>query len=170
MSKTTIPGQVVYLCGAMSGLPFEEARIWRDKATTFLQRLRDPRTKEPLYHILNPLRGHVDLRGQILTSVYTEASAEKIDIRRDRYDVMRSNIVLANLADSEKINRVSIGSVFEIAWAADLEKFLIVVMTPSNPHWHSFVKDAASIVLSDLDSALNYMRDTLNIGELEDVK
>lgn len=170
MPKSTIPGQVVYLCGAMSGLLFEQARIWRDKATKFLYSLRDPRTKEPLYHILNPLRGHVDLRGHLLTPTYNDVTAEKKDIRRDRYDVIRSNIVLANLTDSEKINRVSIGSVFEISWAAELEKFLIVIMTESNPHWHSFVRDAASIILPDLDEALLYMKNTLNIGEMEDVR
>jgi hypothetical protein len=156
----------------MSGLPFEECRKWRDVATTFLQRLRDPRTKEPLYHILNPLRGHQDYKGKTFDpgGAFDDDSAAKVDIRRDRYDVLRSDIILSNLTDAEKINRVSIGTVFEIDWAFEHDKFNIIIMKKSNPHWHSFVRDAASILLPDLDEALEYMKSTLNIGELEDVK
>ena len=172
MPRSNLPGQVVYLAGPMSGLPFEECRKWRDKSTEFLQRLRDPRTKEPLYHILNPLRGHQEYKGKVFEPAggFDDDSAAKVDIRRDRYDVLRSHIILANLTDAEIIQKVSIGTVFEIDWAWEYDKFVIVIMKKGNPHWHSFVRDAASIILPELDDALGYMKNTLNIGELEDIK
>lgn len=166
----SLPGQVVYLAGPMSGLPFDKARQWRDEATEFLQRLRDPRTKEPLYHILNPLRGHMDYKGKVFEPAggFDDDSAAKVDIRRDRYDVLRSHIILANLTDAVEISKVSVGTVFEIDWAWEHGKFVIVIMSRGNPHWHSFIRDAASIILPDLKQALSYMADVLNISELED--
>jgi hypothetical protein len=165
---SALPRQIVYLAGPMSGLPFEECRKWRDKATRSLQRLRDARTKEPLYHVLNPLRGHDELVGQECTANYDDASAEKEDIRRDRYDVSRSDIVLADLTDAMIIGKSSIGTICELDQAHMEGKFIILVMTPENPHWHSFLKDLAGVIKPDLDSALAYMRNVLNVSVVED--
>jgi hypothetical protein len=166
----SLPGQVVYLAGPMSGLPFEVCRAWRDTATAVLQSLRDPRTKEPLYHVLNPLRGHETFVGKVFSAEggFDDDSAAKVDIRRDRYDVLRSHIVLANLEDAERIGKVSIGTLYEIVWAHEAEKFIIVVMGKSNPHCHSFVRDSASLLVPDLDTALRYMSSVLNVSEIGD--
>lgn len=166
--KTALPGQLVYLAGPMSGLAFEECRKWRDKATKYLSRLRDARTKEPLYHILNPLRGHTDLVE--CTPCYDDISAERADIRRDRYDISRSDIILADFTDTMRLEppRVSIGTVCELDQAHLAGKFIIVVMTEKNPHWHSFIKDMSAIVLPTLDEALTYMRCVLNVALVEE--
>lgn len=166
----SLPGQVVYLAGPMSGLPFDVCRAWRDTATTALQALRDPRTKEPLYHVLNPLRGHETFAGKVFSASggFDDDSAAKVDIRRDRYDVLRAHIILANLEDAEKIGKVSIGTLYEIVWANEAEKFIIVVMGRANPHWHSFVRDSASLIVPDLSTALDYMSSTLNVSEIGD--
>lgn len=203
-NRIALPGQLVYLAGPMSGLPFEECRKWRDKATSYLNRLRDPRTKEPMYHILNPLRGHVELLGADCTPCYDDVSAERADIRRDRYDVTRADIILADLTDAmrisdiildrlyDKVNeqhpngdnrevrdalkaflasevkpmlpRSSIGTVCELDQAAMEGKFIILVMTNDNPHWHSFIKDMAAVIFPTLDEALKYMRSVLNVA------
>ncbi len=109
--RSALPGQIVYLAGPMSGLPFAECRKWRDKAHKFLTGLRDARTGDPLYHVLNPLRGHSELVGATClpcptaqdTAHFDDVSAERADIRRDRYDVSRSDIVLANLTDTMRL-------------------------------------------------------------------
>jgi len=203
-NRIALPGQLVYLAGPMSGLPFEECRKWRDKATKYLNRLVDPRTKEHMYHILNPLRGHVELLGAECTPCYGDASAERADIRRDRYDVDRSDIVLADLTDATRIAdiilerlydevnakypdpedrpvrdavkaflasnvksflpRSSIGTVCELDQAHMEGKFIILVMTEDNPHWHSFIKDMAAVIFPTLDEALKYMRYVLNVA------
>lgn len=164
-----LPQQVVYLAGPMSGLKFEQAQAWRKKATDFLHGLKDPRTKQHLYHVLNPLRGHrpQETVAKPFQMEYDGSSAEHEDIRRDRYDVMRSHIVLADLTDALAIRRVSIGTVFELCWAWEYEKFLIIVMTKENPHYHTFIKDAASVVRPTLDEALAYMAGTLNVSEVQ---
>lgn len=167
--SSALPSQVVYLAGPMSGLPFDECRKWRDRATKYLSRLRDARTKAPLYHVLNPLRGHAeDLRGKECTPCYDDVSAEKEDIRRDRYDVARADILLADLTDAEKVGRASIGTVCELDQAHVQGKFIIVVMTDKNPHWHAFIKDLAGVIFPTLDDALKYMRRILNVAALEE--
>lgn len=126
--KAALPGQLVYLAGPMSGLPFEECRKWRDKACAFLNELRDSRSGEHLYHVLNPLRGHVGIVD--CTPCYDDASAERADIRRDRYDVSRADIVLADFTDTMKLEqpRASIGTVCELDQAHNAGKFIIIVM------------------------------------------
>ena len=176
--RSALPGQIVYLAGPMSGLPFAECRKWRDKAHKFLSGLRDARTGAPLYHVLNPLRGHVELVGEVCvpcptaqdTIHYDDVSAERADIRRDRYDVSRSDIVLADLTDTMKLEipRASIGTVCELDQAHLERKFIIVVMDESNPHWHSFIKDMAAVIFPTLAEALTYMERVLNVSALEE--
>jgi hypothetical protein len=203
-NRIALPGQLVYLAGPMSGLPFEECRKWRDKATRYLNKLVDPRTGEHMYHVLNPLRGHVELIGGDCTPCYDDVSAERADIRRDRYDVNRGDIILADLTDAKRIAdiildrlfeqvnaqypngenreirdalkaflasevkpllpRSSIGTVCELDQAHLEGKFIILVMTQDNPHWHSFIKDMAAVIFPTLDEALKYMRHVLNVA------
>lgn len=166
--RIALPGQLVYLGGPMSGLPFDECRKWRDKACKFLSKLRDARSGDYLYHVLNPLRGHVNLVD--CTPCYDDASAERADIRRDRYDVARSDIVLADLSDTMKLEipRASVGTICELDQAHLQGKFIIVVMTEDNPHWHSFIKDMAAVVFPTLDGALQYMKLVLNVAMIEE--
>lgn len=164
----SLPRQVVYLAGPMSGLPFEECRKWRDKATRYLSRLKDTRTREHLYHVLNPLRGHKELEGKECQPCYDDTSAEREDIRRDRYDVARCDIVLADMTDSEITGRPSIGTICELDQAHIQGKFIIVVMKPGNVHWHAFIKDLAGVIPSSLDAALQYMKNVLNVAYLEE--
>ena len=166
---SSLTQQVVYLAGPMSGLKFEDAQAWRSEATESLHKLKDPRTKKPLYHVLNPLRGHADFRGKMFTPTggFDDDSAAKVDIRRDRYDVLRCDIVYANLLGATKTGKVSIGTVFELVWGVESDKFILVIMEgKQNPHWHSFVRDAASIMVPTQADALEYMATILNVSEV----
>lgn len=203
------PGLTVYLAGPMSGLPFNECRKWRDKATEFLTGLYDERTGQPLYHILNPLRGHKNLGDKACVPcpesdhMYDKGSAERADVRRDRFDIDLAQVILSDLTDStriadrkaadlradlaklnidnlsyEKVSawlddkvrpelyRASVGTTCELDHAHLKGKFIILVMTPDNPHWHSFIKDMAAIIVPTLDEALDYMANTLLVSSI----
>ena len=73
---------------------------------------------------------------------------------RDRWMVTQCDIVLMNLTMAKE---VSIGCMMELAWASLLGKNTIVVMADGNPHQHSFVLEAADIVLPTLKDALDYL-------------
>lgn len=76
----------------------------------------------------------------------------KTVVARDRFDVTRCDLVLANFMGAEE---VSIGSVGEIFWADMLRKLVIVVREESsNPHDHDMINDIADWIFHDLDEAL----------------
>ncbi len=55
---------------------------------------------------------------------------------RDYHDVSRCDAVFANFT---RANRVSVGSLFELAWASQLRKPIVIVMDPAGLHDHPFV-------------------------------
>ncbi len=74
--------------------------------------------------------------------------------KRDVIDVVSSDIILVNFEDAE---RVSVGSVYEIAVADFLNKLIVMVVPAgAHPHDHAFLRDAA-VIFNDLESAVNYI-------------
>ena len=69
--------------------------------------------------------------------------------------VTQADIVLADLSNAD---RISIGTMMEIAWAAYLNKQVIVVMGETNPHRHAFVLEAATIILPTVEDAYDYLK------------
>ena len=77
---------------------------------------------------------------------------------RDKFDATRADILIVNLTGA---NRVSIGTMMEIAWAHLAGKFIVVVMEKvGNPHMHAFVREAASIMFEDTNDAVDYVIQT----------
>lgn len=70
---------------------------------------------------------------------------------RDRMDVMRCDMILVNFLGADK---VSIGSVMEIAWADAWRKPIIVVMEEDNIHSHAMIREVAGFIVPDLDEAI----------------
>lgn len=60
--------------------------------------------------------------------------------------------------------RVSIGSIPELTWAKEFDKFALVVMNCNkfNCHDHAFVRDLSSLIVPTLKDALDYMQTVLN--------
>jgi len=85
-------------------------------------------------------------------------------VERDRWMIGQSEIVLVDLLHAE---RVSIGCMFELAWASEIRKHTIVIMEKENIHRHAFVIDSADIVFETLDEALDYL-ENLSDGTLRD--
>lgn len=57
---------------------------------------------------------------------------------------------------------VSIGTMFEMAWAREYGKFSLVVMQKGNPHEHEFVKKHSSVIVNSLEDAYGYLEKVLN--------
>ncbi len=142
----------VYLAGPISGGTYEGTTEWRTYAAQQLAPIR----------CLDPMRGKTELRGEVAIRDHYQRPLTAIQgiLGRDRYDVMRCDVILANLCDAQ---RVSIGTVMEIAWADLLRKPIVVVMAEGNPHWHGMIRGVATAVVSTLDEALAAVRDI--IGE-----
>lgn len=145
-------GTKVYLCGPITGLSYKGATDWRLHAAEVL--------RDAGFAPLSPMRGKAFLEKEtcIQDSYGTEESATKHSIfNRDKFDCVRSEILLMNLAGA---SAVSIGSVMELAWSHMSGNFCVVVMEDGNPHVHAFVREAAAVIFADLDDALDYIMAT----------
>jgi len=132
---------IVYLAGPMAGLTVRECREWRIKATSRLQ--------EAGFTILDPTRELLGLSPDQI--VAADADDKRVVFHRDRFDATRADILIVNLLGAKS---PSIGTLFEMAWAHLSGKFIVtLVEDKGNPHLHTFVKEASSLILDDLDEA-----------------
>jgi nucleoside 2-deoxyribosyltransferase len=135
----------VYLAGPIYGLSYDEATDWRNTATHILE--------DAGVRALSPLRGKEFLREEReLHGAYPEypLSTDQGIVSRDKFDVLRSDVVLVNLRCAE---RVSIGTMFEIAWAHG--KPVVLIMEDGNIHDHPFVRQCAPFIVGSLEEALD---------------
>jgi nucleoside 2-deoxyribosyltransferase len=141
---------VVYLAGPITGLSYDGAVGWREDAEAHLD----------AYGIgtADPMRGKSYLSGQdeIKDSYADHAmSTAHAIFKRDRMDCRKCDALLVNFLGAEK---VSIGTVMEIAWADANGIPVVIVMEPDNLHQHSMVKEAAYVVADTLDEGIQITR------------
>ncbi len=139
----------VYLAGPISGLTFADSEDWRGYVAERLP---------PHIQALSPLRAKDYLKSRgVLAGAYDEhpLSTAKGITTRDRFDVMRSDLVLFNLLGARQ---VSIGTVMEIAWADAFRKPSVVAIEPGNVHWHQMVEMCSGFMVPDLDQAIELVK------------
>lgn len=147
----------VYLAGAISGLSYDGAVDWRERAAeTF--RLEG-------IAAYSPMRAKEALKGIDDLSAWDYPDSGPLSghamVQRDLHDVRRADVVLANLVGAKK---VSIGTVFEIGYARALRIPVIVAMESDNVHRHIFITLGADLVCPDLDAAIDWICDVLHLG------
>jgi len=160
MEKT---GLRVYMVGGIQGMTYGECVRWRVNVGKVLG----------TYGIeaLSPMRGKAYLQREVsIKDSYEQhkMSTKAAIFARDKWDCLRADFILCNLL---KASAVSIGSMFELAWAQDHGKYIIVVMEDAgNPHIHGFVQEAASLVVSSLDEAVRHLLVVANVYDENQAK
>jgi hypothetical protein len=133
----------IYLCGSMTGLTHDQIGAYYRETVAALPEWMTP---------IAPLRDKDILKnaGALRASDYDEgAYGEGIMLTtrgifaRDSFDVRRSD---ALLADFSRANRVSIGSMFEIAWAQQQGKPIVIIMDKDGLHDHPFVRASTPFI------------------------
>ena len=136
----------VYLCGPITGLSFEDCSVYYNRIAELLPEWIVP---------VSPMRGKGYLQGiPVLGDTYegTALASQRGIVSRDFFDVRRVDAVFANFLGAK---RVSIGSVFELAWAFQLQKPVVLAMEDSgNIHEHAFVREACAFRLPTLEAAV----------------
>lgn len=110
------------------------------------------------YEILHPMIGKTELRTEIefKSGGYDHPIANDHAIfTRDHWMVSQADIILVDLSNSG--DRISIGTMMEMAWASHLGKQVVLVMPDGNIHDHAFVREAATIRFLTLDDAYDYL-------------
>lgn len=149
---------IIYLAGPISGKGYDEVVNYF---------LTTKKTLEDVgYSVLHPMSGKANLRNEIEFKAegYSNPTSTNRAIRgRDHWMVEACNIIYINFLQSG--NRVSIGSVCEIAWASEMGKHIVVSMQSDNIHRHAFLLDMADIIFETYEEAIAYLT-KLRSGEL----
>ena len=141
----------VYLIGPISGLPYDEV----------MSRLQWFVASLPHCEILSPMTGKEYLRGETKlkpSDYFYGASTNHAIFERDKWMIGQCDIALADFIGAKN---VSIGSMFELAWASYLNKHTLVIMEENNIHHHSFVLEAADIIFQEALDAFQYINKLL---------
>ena len=140
----------VYLAGPIAGLTYEQSATWRNRAKELLAQ-QDIGVRYPtLNKNVKPTTVYND---QGYTEI-PELTAQAI-VATDRWCVRDCSFVLMNLIGSRK---ASIGSMVELGWADILGKPIISVLDTSdqeNPHNHGFVKELSTVIVPDIETAVD---------------
>jgi nucleoside 2-deoxyribosyltransferase len=138
----------LFLSGPITGLSYEDVTVWREKIRAAL---------EPLgIDCFSPLRGLEGLLRNETTikESYQESTmgTDSAITDQDLFDILKCDVLLINLLGT---SRVSIGTVFEAAWAYLLKKPVILVIERSaNIHEHPMMRRSATYRTDSLDEAI----------------
>jgi len=141
----------VYLAGPISGLTWEQATLWRRKAT---ERLADVGITA-----FSPLRHKLYLSEETsLGDTYPNypLSTQRGIVCRDYRDVRETDCLIANFKDATK---VSSGTVMEIAWAYAHRKPVICIL--DTWHAHAMIRECVDYFAQDIDEAIHFARSIL---------
>lgn len=144
---------IIYLAGPISGKGYDEVvDLYKQKSELL---------KNVGYDVLCPMTGKTYLRNELDFKAHGyekfPVSSNHAIFERDKWMVSKSDIILADLSNSG--DRVSIGTMMELAWAAMLGKHTIIVLPKENIHRHCFVLESGDIIFENLDEASKYLID-----------
>lgn len=151
---------LVYLAGGIAGLPGADATNWRKHAAAVLA--------DSDVETLDPMRAKQALGAQARISTdfrdYAERGAfftSRGIMTRDFNDVKRCDALLVNLLGLEK---PSLGTIMELAWAYALQKPAVVAIEATgNPHdGHPMIHEATPFRVTTLDEAIDAVAVILN--------
>ena len=153
----------IYLAGPISGMSYEAA------VQGFLVRKK---TLEDIgYEVLVPFAGKGYLRNEVELKAHGykdfPPSTNHAIYERDKWMVSQSDIVYASLLGCG--DRISIGTMMELAWASYLGKHTIVTMEEKNVHEHAFVLEAADIRFYENVAAINYLMKLMYDPDFESI-
>jgi nucleoside 2-deoxyribosyltransferase len=142
----------VYIAGPISGLSYEQVNKHLEETSRMLRGYG--------YDVLSPMSAKEHLRTELefKSHGYTgnPISTNHAIFERDQFMVLNADIVFADLTHGH--DRVSIGTMYELAWASLMHKHTVVVMNETNIHQHAFVLEAADIVFEDWQEAMKYLK------------
>lgn len=149
----------VYLAGPISGVSYDGATSWRDHITDNI---------DAAIACYSPLRGKAYLEGhEALPETYDAQllSTQSAIMTRDHRDVARADAVVAYLKGADK---VSIGTVMEVAWAYAYRIPVVAVLEDGNLHDHPMMREALryGYVLDDLSEVIPVLEQLLLPGRV----
>lgn len=156
----------VYLCGYISDKKLKECINWRRQIIEHYNNWNDGEGYPLIW--IDPMNGEFGkIENDGMSSSLVPGRALLI---RDFNSVKTSDIIVANL-NTFGGNRPMIGSIFELAWAWDRNKPIIIITKDKYFLNHPFIKETATIIVSSVEELLqkkilNYLFKGLVTAEL----
>jgi len=151
---------LLYCAGPITGISYGKSTNWRKHVAA----------KLPDYiTAVSPMRGksYLEAEKNIADSYEKHVlSSQKGITCRDRMDVMRCDMLLVNFLYLAT-NKISIGSVMEIAWADAFRKPIVVAMKKDNLHNHAMIREVSGFIVPNLDKAIQVAIAVLSPIEIE---
>lgn len=144
---------VVYTAGPISDE--SAAAGWRRKVAAKLG-LLSTRTSHRIV---------VDATSKLVPGLAEEDARSLME--RDRFDIRRSDLIIANLLDPV----VHIGTLIELGWAQAYGKPVVAAITPESPLYHNpLSRMACGFIVPDLESAAKKAFEILipAVGEIKE--
>ena len=151
--------QRVYLAGPMTGLSGHDAGSWREEIKTLLDycpagtlELLDPCRNSGVAGQTKYLaEGNIDP-----TAALTNPRAQRT---RNLFDISRASLIFCNFLGAQ---RISVGTVYELGYAAALGKPTIIVIEPSgNVHEHLMTSPGFECRVNSIDDGLDMLKSFL---------
>ncbi len=142
---------LVYLAGPITGVSYGECTEWREKVKEML---------DENILTLSPMRGKQFIKerskGMGIAMAYEDSplASNKGINTRDYNDVRRADAIFVNFLGAEK---VSIGTVMEIAWARAFSIPVVCIMKKDNIHQHSMLNYACGYIVETLEEGVAVM-------------
>jgi nucleoside 2-deoxyribosyltransferase len=165
----------VYLSGPINGISYSDCNDWREEVSRQLA--------DNGIDAISPLRGKNDLAGiqcitdgNSLNQGTNPLRTDRAVFVRDKWDTLRCDLILCNLLHTKQ---VSIGTMFELAWA-ELNNIPVVLAMETirmedhqlgdhlvqeviKPiHDHPFVREATGVRTDNMEDALQIIITMLN--------
>jgi nucleoside 2-deoxyribosyltransferase len=143
----------VYLAGPITGLSFDKAADWRYDVMCLLGAVG--------IVAYSPLRAKSYLKNiKEIADHYDDhvLSCRKGITNRDRFDVMRCDVLFVNLIGATK---PSIGTILELGWADAARKPIVLCMDEGNVHDHAMVNEVSGFVVRTLDEGVEVTKSLL---------
>jgi nucleoside 2-deoxyribosyltransferase len=146
--------KTLFLAGPLTGVSYSDALDWRKYVESKLP-------ADVIAFSALRGKGHV-AKERVLKDAYPEhlLSTPQGTITRDRYDVSRCDALFVNFLNADK---VSIGTIMEMAWADARRIPIILAMEAGNIHDHAFVRQVAAFITEDLDEATHTAVDVVTM-------
>lgn len=150
---------IVYCAGPITGLTLKGCTDWRvhakaELANAGINGVSPMRGKDYLAKI-----GKISGTGEEYAHLGVLSTPRAV-MTRDRFDATRCDVLLVNLLGAE---RVSIGTVMEIAWADACRTPIVCAIEPEgNCHEHMMIREALGFRVQTLKEALHVVKTILD--------
>ena len=143
----------MYLAGPIAGLTHDQAKNgWR-------KQIRDAL---PTVDCLSPMRNNDNVPHEGILNEFEYAGSplttNKGLTTRDRFDVMRSDIVFFNLTG---VKRISKGTIIELGWADAFRKPIVLCMEEGNVHDHAMIREMAGYIVPTVEEGIEVVKGIL---------